>query len=180
MQRYFITDRNSAGGFRQLLEIIADQIAMGLDYLQIREKDLQGRQLFDFTLAVVELRQRTRGPIKTKILLNSRSDVAIASGVDGVHLPAAAPRQVLPGLLVARSCHTLDEVATAEADLVTFGPVFASPGKGEPRGLEALRAASKLGKPLFALGGVDWENAEDCIEAGAVGIAGIRMFQNPE
>lgn len=180
MQRYYITDRKSAGGFRNLLAIIADQMEIGLEYLQIREKDLQARQLLDFTLAVLETRTRVRGPVPTKVLVNTRSDVALAARADGVHLPAAAPCAVLPGLLVGRSCHTLDEVETACADLVTFGPVFPSPGKGEPCGLDALKAACSLRKPVFALGGVHWDNAEDCLSAGAAGIAGIRLFQNPE
>jgi thiamine-phosphate pyrophosphorylase len=97
-----------------------------------------------------------------------------------VHLPAKAPLHVLPGLLVARSCHTLDEVREAAADFVTFGPVFASPGKGIPVGLEALRTACSLRKTVYALGGVDWDNAASCMDAGATGIAGIRLFQEPE
>jgi thiamine-phosphate pyrophosphorylase len=180
VKRYYITDRKSAGGFGKLLAIIRDQMEMGLDYLQIREKDMGARQVFDFTLAVLEVRARTRAPIKTKVLVNTRSDVALAAGADGVHLPAAAPRESLPGLLVGRSCHTLAEVKSARADLVIFGPVFASPEKGQPVGLDALRAACGLGKPVFALGGVDWENADQCLSAGAAGVAGIRMFQNPE
>lgn len=153
---------------------------IGLDYLQIREKDLPARQVFEFTLAVLEFRNRSRGPVRTKVLVNSRSDVAVAAGADGVHLPAAAPRQVLPGLMVARSCHTVAEVEQTDADLVTFGPVFRTPNKGEPVGLELLREACRLGKTVFALGGVDWDNAEECMRAGADGVAGIRLFQNPE
>jgi thiamine-phosphate pyrophosphorylase len=180
MKRYYITDRKAAGGFPQLLAVICDQFEIGLDLLQIREKDLHARQLFDFTLAVMEARSRVKGPLRTKILINSRSDVAVAAGADGVHLPAIAPEQTLPGLLVGRSCHTLDEVRRAKTDFVTFGPVFPSPGKGEPLGLAALASACKIGKPVFALGGVNWENADECVRAGAVGIAGIRLFQNPE
>lgn len=67
----------------------------------------------------------------------------------------------------------------AWADLITFGPVFESPGKGEPVGLDALREACQGKVPVFALGGVNWENAADCVAAGAEGIAGIRMFQDP-
>jgi len=117
--------------------------------------------------------------VSCKILVNSRADVALATGADGVHLPADAPQETLPGLIVARSCHTLQEVKNARADLITFGPIFESPGKGPALGLDALRTACQFGKPVFALGGVNWENAGSCIQAGATGIAGIRLFQEP-
>jgi thiamine-phosphate pyrophosphorylase len=175
MKKYYITDRKSAGGFRALLEIIRDQLSLGIDMVQIREKDLPVRELFEFTLAVLE----ARGAFPTKILVNTRADVAFAAGADGVHLPALAPCVAPQGLLVGRSCHTLEEVSTAQADFITFSPVFESPGKGASAGLDALRAACKVGPPVYALGGVTWENAESCVQAGAVGIAGIRLFQDP-
>jgi len=180
MKRYYITDRKSVGGFRPLLEVVRDQMHLGVDYIQIREKDITARELFEFTLAVLETRAENRNHLPTKILVNSRLDVAIATGADGVHLPASAPAETLPGLIIARSCHTLDEVTTAKADFVTFGPVFESPGKGSPLGLEQLRRACNLGKSVYALGGVNWDNAAACLDAGAAGIAGIRLFQDPE
>ena len=176
MKRYYVTDRKMAGGFQKLLEIIADQVADGVDMIQIREKDLTARQLFEFTLAVLEVRAKRAA----KILINTRADVALAAGADGVHLPAAAPRETPPGLLVARSCHSVEEVRAAGADFVTFGPVFESPGKGKPVGLEALAEACRAGVPVYALGGVNWDNAEACVKAGAAGIAGIRLFQAPD
>jgi thiamine-phosphate pyrophosphorylase len=180
MKRYYITDRKAAGGFRPLLEIIRDQLHLGVDYIQIREKDLSARELFEFSLAVLEVRGTVRTREPTKILLNSRADVAFAIGADGVHLPSDAPRQTLPGLLVARSCHTLDEIKAAQADFVVFGPIFEGHNQQSGIGLEQLRAAAKEGgKPIFALGGVDWENAAQCMSAGAAGIAGIRLFQDP-
>lgn len=181
MKRYYITDRKAVGGFRPLLEVIRDQVHLGVDFIQIREKDLTARELFEFTLAVLELRNgEVRKHFPAKILINSRADIALATGADGVHLPSSAPAQTLPKLIVARSCHTLEEVRQCSADLVTFGPVFESPGKGPPVGVEALKNACRLGKPVFALGGVNWDNAADCMQAGAEGIAGIRLFQDPE
>lgn len=180
MKRYYITDRKAAGGFRPLLEIIRDQMHLGVDYIQIREKDLSAREVFEFTLAVLELRTNEKPALPTKILVNTRADIAIATGADGVHLPASAPQQTLPGLVIARSCHTLDQIRSATARFVTFGPVFDTPGKGQPLGLDALRAACQLGKPVFALGGVNWENAVHCRAAGVQGIAGIRLFQDPD
>jgi thiamine-phosphate pyrophosphorylase len=181
MKRYYITDRKSAGGLGALLDIIRAQLHLGVDIVQIREKDLTARQLFEFTLAVVGTRQaQTSGAALTKIMVNTRADIALAAGADGVHLPASAPQESLPGLLIIRSCHSLDEVRQACANFVTFGPIFETPGKGPAQGLAALKAACQLGKPVFALGGVTWENAHDCTEAGAHGIAGIRLFQNPK
>src|SRR4051794_27876484 len=111
MKRYYITDRKAVGGFRPLLEVIRDQFHLGLDYLQIREKDISARELFEFALAVMEVKQsQTHPPIRSKILLNSRADVALATRADGVHLPSDAPRETLPGLLISRSCHNLAEV----------------------------------------------------------------------
>jgi thiamine-phosphate pyrophosphorylase len=181
MKRYYITDRKSVGGFRPLLDVIRDQMHLGVDFIQIREKDITARELFEFTLAVLEVREKEiRKEFSTKILLNSRADVALATGADGVHLPAEAPEQTLGGIFVVRSCHTLAEVKAAQANMVTFGPVFESPGKGEPLGLNALRTACQLGKPVYALGGVTWDNAAACMHMGAEGIAGIRLFQDPE
>jgi thiamine-phosphate pyrophosphorylase len=181
MKRYYITDRKAVGGFRPLLDVIRDQMHLGVDFIQIREKDISARELFEFTLAVLEVRaMEIRMPVPTKILINSRADVAMAAGAEGVHLPSEAPQQILPGLLVARSCHTLEEIKSVTADFVTFGPVFSTPGKGEGVGLGVLEAACRVGKPVYALGGVNWENAQSCMNAGAEGIAGIRLFQEPD
>jgi len=181
MKRYYITDRKALGGFRPLLDVIRDQMQLGVDFIQIREKDLAARELFNFTLAVLEVRAQESNPhARPKILINSRADIARASGADGVHLPANAPRETLPGLIVGRSCHTLDEVRNAQADLVTFGPVFASPGKGSPTGLPLLAQACSQSPAIYALGGITWENAASCMQAGAIGIAGIRLFQQPD
>ena len=180
MKRYYITDRKSVGGFRPLLEVIRDQMHLGVEYIQIREKDISARELFEFTLAVLETRANDRHHLSTKILVNSRADIARVTGADGVHQPADAPVQSLPGLIVARSCHTLQQISETNADFVTFGPVFESPGKGAPKGLDLLRQACTLGPKVYALGGVTWENAAECLQAGAEGIAGIRLFQDPE
>ena len=180
MKRYYITDRKAVGGFRPLLEVIRDQMHLGVDFIQIREKDLTARELFEFTLAVIEARDNeSHKRLPVKILVNSRADIALATGADGVHLPADAPRETLPGLLVFRSCHTLEEIRASNADFVTFGPVFETPGKSAPVGLDALKAACQLGRSVYALGGVNWDNAVDCMRAGAEGIAGIRLFQDP-
>jgi thiamine-phosphate pyrophosphorylase len=180
MKRYYITDRKAVGGFHVLIEVIRDQLHLGVDYIQIREKDLPARALFEFTLAVMEVRAAEKRPhMPAKILVNTRADVAVAAGADGVHLTASAPVATLSGLIVARSCHTLEEVSAAQADLVVFGPVFEGHGAGPPTGLPLLQQACKLHPHVFALGGVDWDNAASCIDQGAEGVAGIRLFQEP-
>lgn len=170
--RYLISDRRLCGGLPGLLDLICRQIAAGVDYIQIREKDLCARELFEFTRAVV----LARANAPSKILVNSRADVARAAGADGVHLPSRAPFATLPGLIVARSCHTIAEIQQSRADFVTFSPIFESPGKGSGIGLQALSEASRIGIPVFALGGITWQNATLCTQAGAAGIAGIRLF----
>ncbi len=181
MLRYYITDRKSAGGFPALLEIIRDQMNIGIDFIQVREKDLPARAVYEWTRTVVEARNSfPKSVTPPKILVNTRADIALAAQADGVHLPSDAPAETLPGLLVFRSCHTLAEVRNCRANFVTFGPVFSSPGKGSPTGISILAQACQLGKPVLALGGVHWDNAEQCVTAGAAGIAGIRLFQNPE
>jgi thiamine-phosphate pyrophosphorylase len=173
LRRYYITDSRAVGGCESLLRIVRQQLAAGVEMIQIREKHLAARELFELTKAVVS----ARGNLPAQILVNTRADIAAAGGADGVHLAANAPKQTLPGLLVGRSCHTLEEVARCGADFVTFGPVFESPGKGTPVGLAQLRAACALSVPVYALGGITWDNAVECLDAGAAGIAGIRIFQ---
>jgi thiamine-phosphate pyrophosphorylase len=152
------------------------------DWVQIRDKELGGREL-------VELVRRAIGMAR-KVLVNTRVDVAIAAGAAGVHLPsgsvaASTWRAIVPeAFLIGVSCHSLDDVLRAEsegADYVLFGPVFAPLSKGSdlaPRGVGELgRVARAVRIPVLALGGITWENAEDCVEAGAAGVAGITLFR---
>ena len=169
MIRYCITDRRLSF------------VGMA-DWVQIRDKELAAREL----IAVVRRAVHTMG----RVLVNSRVDVAIAGGAAGAHLPAGsiAPsmwRKITPpGFLIGVSCHDFEEVVRAEeegADYVVFGPVFAPLSKTSelaPRGLEELARVSRAVRiPVLALGGITWENAEGCVEAGAAGVAGISMFR---
>jgi len=155
------------------------------DWIQIREKDLSAREFLALVTAALEL----RGP---KILVNTRMDVALAAGAAGCHLPANSPppslwRKITPvAFLIGMSCHTVEEVRTAEsegADYVFFGPVFPPRSKASPlpaRGLELLaRAAGSVRIPVLALGGITETNMDDCVKAGAAGIAAISLFQSP-
>ena len=154
-----------------------------VDAVQIREKDLDDRRLLEVTSEA-----RRRLPGATRLLVNGRLDIALAAGADGVHLPsrgfpvAALRERFGPGPLLGRSTHELEEIERARedgADYVTFGPVFATPGKeryGSPQGLERLREATRLGLPVYALGGVTIDVLEELAAAGAAGVAGIRSF----
>jgi thiamine-phosphate pyrophosphorylase len=127
------------------------------------------------------------------VVVNDRVDVALAAGADGVHLGSESmPVQVLRRLaphpfLVGVSCHSLEEAMAAEsggADYLVLGPIFETPSKlgyGPPLGLEKLRLATSRSRiPVLALGGISVERIRPCLEAGAAGIAGIRVFQDSE
>jgi thiamine-phosphate pyrophosphorylase len=181
LQRYYITHRNGPGGER-----IAANLADGVEMIQIREKDLPARQLAELVLRALQL----PNPQGTRILVNERTDIALATGAHGVHLPADSippgrvRNAVPPGFLIGVSTHMLQEVEAAErsgADFVVFGPVFAplsKMGQLPPRGLDELaRVCFTVRIPVFALGGITFDNARLCEQAGAAGIAGITLFQ---
>jgi thiamine-phosphate pyrophosphorylase len=172
----------SPGTGSEGLAALAAAARAGAQLLQIREKQLSTRELLAYCRG---LRAATAGA-GARLLLNERWDVALAAGLDGVHLPAAAApparvrRQAPGGFLIGVSCHgPADVAAAAGADFAVLGPIFATPSKaayGPPLGLEALREAARQRLPVLALGGVEAGNAAACLAAGAAGVAGIRLF----
>jgi thiamine-phosphate pyrophosphorylase len=199
MLRYAITDRRAYGGdsISGLLRDVEHWASAGIDFIQIREKDLAAAELVELTRRVLAAVRNAGGA--TRVLVNSRGDVAAATGADGVHLTSRAGeltagqvREVYAGAalglpVLSLSCHRLDEVRRASAlgvDAVLFGPVFGKTVDGDevmaPVGLEALgeacRAAS--GTKVLALGSVTPERAAECVAMGAAGLAGIRLFQS--
>ena len=205
MLLYYITGRKNFSGTHE--EQVARTIAhiraaaqAGVDMIQLREKDLSGAELRKLSAAALQACRQ--GSSNCKLLINSRTDIALAAGLDGVHLTShdVSPDDVRSvarsfastgrssRLVVGVSCHTGEEVfqaGMALADFVVFGPVF---GKNqlsgmpndpqEHRRLEALASVCPDSFiPVLALGGVTLESASACMEAGAAGVAGIRLFQ---
>lgn len=206
MLLYYITDRcqftgSEAARRRALLHKIAEASACRVDFIQLRENDLPTRELELLAQAAVRTIREKFQPgndktPRTRLLINSRVDVAIACWADGVHLrsndiqPAdaraawgwgAGAREACSPL-VAVSCHTTAEVVRAAsdgADFAVFAPVFEKKDMpGAATGSTALRDACQQRIPVLALGGVSLSNARSCLESGAAGVAGIRLFQD--
>ena len=207
MLLYYISDRAQFPGDeharrRTLLDKIVEAARASVDYIQLREKDLSAGELETLARESASMIQKLRTEnreLRTRLLINSRTDIALAAGADGVHLrsddiPATAARSIwheatardsrlaTRGSLISVSCHSASDVARAEsegADFAVFAPVFGKKDAPEvqPRGLAALHEACTAKIPVLALGGVTIENAASCFAAGAAGIAGIRLFQ---
>lgn len=162
---------------------IANAADRGVHLFQIREKQLSAAGLFELAWESVNAAAGTQ----VQVLVNGRADVALAAGAAGVHLPSNGLRpadlrkHVPSGFIIGVSTHSADEVLIAReqgADFAVFGPVFASPGKGNGVGLDLLRAAVALAGPMpvLALGGIDQVRAAEVLAAGASGWAAIRYL----
>jgi len=192
----YVTDRKALDGPESLPRVrqtIAAALAAGLDWVQVREKDLPARELLDLVRAALAVSEQS--PRRARVIVNDRLDIALATGAAGVHLggeslPAQnvvrwcrngkAPRDFLIGV----SCHSLEKAREAEeagASYIFFGPIFETPSKagfGPPQGLAKLSEVCRSVRiPVIAIGGVNEANGADCIRAGAAGIAAIRLFQ---
>jgi thiamine-phosphate pyrophosphorylase len=199
-----VTDRNSLSGAEgreaqeTLLSRIETAAAAGVDWIQIREKDLSGRNCGLLTRKALQraakLPASNRAP--TRILVNDRLDVALSEGASGVHLgenslPLSEAKRLVKAQALSRhfligvSCHSLEAARSAArggADYLFFGPIFATPWKaafGAPQGLERLAEVCRaVSIPVLAIGGITLANASACLAAGASGIAAIRLFQD--
>ncbi len=167
---------------------VLDAVRLGVEHdvsiIQIREKKLSGRSLFRLVEAAVEITRRGA----TKLLVNDRADIAVAAGADGVHLrsdslPPSVIRTAFPHLLIGSSVHNADaaENAVAErADFVIFGPVFPTPGKTASGVVSLADVCRRVpGFPVIAVGGIDADNADEVLTAGAAGVAAIRSMHKP-
>lgn len=200
----YVTDRHSlaaaeSGEPQQTLSLkIEAAAAAGVDWIQIREKDLSGRDCGLLTREALQraARSQANNSTRTRIIVNDRLDIALTEGADGVHLgekslPVAEAKRLVAqrgepkDFFIGVSCHSLEAARSAErdgADYLFFGPVFATPSKatfGEPQGLERLAMVCReVSIPVLAIGGITVENASACLAAGASGIAAIRLFQD--
>lgn len=203
---YAITDRrlygnDEAESSARLLDQTAIWAANGVAFLQLREKDLPVRKQVELARAMLRaIRDADSG---TRLLINGRPDVALAAGADGVHLPSGSDT-LSPGEVrtifascakqpyISVACHTLQDVEAAReraADCILFAPVFEKNLRGDSlanqaipgSGLEMLAQACKIAMPVpvFALGGITAKNAGLCLQAGAAGVAAIRLVQEP-
>jgi thiamine-phosphate pyrophosphorylase len=181
---YLVTDPSRGSDLPARVASAMRGLPPGSVALQVRAPGASGREL----LALVRALQ---GPVREcgqLLVVNDRIDVALAAGADGVHLPSAgippAEARALLGeeRLIGVSCHSSLDVARAlegGADFATFGPIFETPSKrayGAPVGLARLAEAARRGLPLLGLGGVDLSNAASVIDAGAYGLAAIRVW----
>jgi thiamine-phosphate pyrophosphorylase len=195
MKLCYVTDRKALPGSpaeqsRSLRQKIKNAQRAGIDWIQIREKDLDARSLYALVGDVMPGRFS-----KQLILVNDRLDVALGVGAHGVHLGEESlrvtdakrfwERTYVDGFLFGVSAHSVRAVEQAEADgadYVIFGPVFRTPSKlayGLPQGLQQLATACRsVSIPVLAIGGITIENAPQCVEAGAAGVAAIRLFQD--
>lgn len=181
-----LTNETFTDKSRLTIETIRNAVKAGISLIQIREKQLSVKNLFQLASEAVQIATNSQ----TKILINDRADVAAASGADGVHLtevslPVETIRKSFSDLIVGVSTHSVESVIaarTAGADFALFGPVFRTPGKGTPQGLEKLGDACRSvpGFPVLAIGGIDGTNYRQALDAGARGFASIGFLNSEE
>lgn len=178
-QLYFVTDRKQTAG-RPLVDVVHAALDGGVRAVQLREKDVEGGELYRLASALRALTIR----YSARLLINDRIDVAIAVAADGVQLgqssfPVATARTLLGSeKLIGVSTHSPEEIEAARgADFIVFGPVYFTPSKaayGDPQGLERLRqAVNQTPVPVIAIGGIKKEQIPDVIVTGAHGIGVI-------
>jgi thiamine-phosphate pyrophosphorylase len=175
------------------IEAIRKATRAGCQLVQIREKDLNARDLYELARATVAASH----PHGARVIVNDRLDVALAAGADGVHLratsfPASEARAVvgskgLNDFIIGVSTHSLAEARSAEsggADFIVCGPLYNTPSKrayGAPIGIENFAEICRSVEiPVLALGGIDLTNYQEPLRRGAAGIAAIRLFADPE
>jgi thiamine-phosphate pyrophosphorylase len=193
-RRFSAATQSPAALRRQLLGLVGGWTAGGVHFIQLREKDLNAPDLESLAREIAQKIHRSRSKLLVNLSAVESAALAVAAGADGVHLAGkTAPgavrsvRQLFRAAgrdaIISLPCHSLDDIRVArkeQVDVVLFSPVFEKLGGPEtaPQGIEALRraCAAAEGLPVLALGGVTSFNAQDCVTAGAAGVAGIRLF----
>lgn len=204
----YVTDHRSlpAAPQKDLMDLLQKKIerlaAAGIDWIQLREKDLSGKQLASLAREVLNRvpKQASHSKSAARIIVNDRLDVALAEQAGGVHLgenslsleeakrlllTSPAAQTLAHDFILGVSCHSLEaakSAASSGTDYIFFGPVFATPSKaayGAPQGLDCLaEVCSAVNIPVLAIGGITLANVSSCFSAGASGIAAIRLFQD--
>jgi thiamine-phosphate pyrophosphorylase len=202
MRLYAITERRLLPGTHEsgrlstaerdgLVELATEWAALGVEVVQLREKDLGLLELTELAEAMIAAMRDCGAAVCPRLLINAgaagAAEAARTAGAAGIHLPGRwRAEQVgmarIAGI-VSVGCHSVGEVAVGRAsgaDMALLSPIFMTESHPEarPLGLETLTmAVQTAGKmPVFALGGVNAQNGASCIEAGAAGVAGIRTF----
>ena len=176
--------------FARILTLVEATVAAQIPLLQLREKHLNARVLYELATRAAKITRDT----STRLLINDRSDIARAAGADGVHLTSGSLTADLirdiyqSEFIIGVSTHSLEQAQAARnagGDFVVLGPVFETESKrgfGEPLGLKKLsEVATALDEfPMLAIGGVSLENVAECFGVGAAGVAAIRLFNDDE
>jgi thiamine-phosphate pyrophosphorylase len=187
---YLITDRQQTAD-RNLAEVVEEALRGGVRAVQLREKDLSSRELYQLAYELRKLTQR----YGARLFINDRIDIALAVDADGVHLghnsiPIYRARNLLgEKKLIGVSCHNQVNAIIAQekgADFITFGPVYFTPSKaryGKPVGVDKLQNVTHILRiPVFAIGGIKPGNTRDVVAAGVAGVAlitGLLAAQDP-
>lgn len=179
--RYFlITDRRKCRP-HALADVVEEACSNGIRAVQLREKDLSGKALFELARKIRDITSRW----DASLFINDRADIAMAVGADGVHcrekgIGPAEVKEIDNSLQAGMSVHSLESARNAEeagADFLLYGPVYHTPSKekyGDPQGVNRLKKVTEAVKlPVFAVGGITPDRAFSCRSAGAYGVAGI-------
>jgi thiamine-phosphate diphosphorylase len=179
-----LTDESFGHASASLFDTINAAVHHKIPIVQIREKGISAKHLFNLTSRAVEIARNSA----THIIVNDRADIAAAAGADGVQLtevslPAEVVRQAFADLVIGVSTHSVSSIIAAAnngADFALFGPVFATPGKERTQGLDALADACRavVGFPVLAVGGVNRSNSQLVLNAGCAGFAAIRYLND--
>ncbi len=186
-----LTDTNFGEDSKRFLDLVSAAVEAKIALIQIREKQLSGKNLFYLAGCAAQITQNTQ----TLLLVNDRADVALAAAADGVQLTANSLtaktiRKNFPeDFIIGVSAHSLSEIKSAAAtgaNFATFGPIFPTPSKAHynlpPQGVEKLEeiCAAVGNFPIIALGGIDETNFAAVLQAGASGVAAIRFLNDSQ
>jgi len=173
--------------FSNILRLIEAAVAADVSLIQLREKELSGRVLYQLASRASAITRNT----STQLLVNDRFDIAVGAGANGVQLTAQSmPVDVIHSkvsseFLIGRSTHSLAEAQIAQkggCDFVVCGPVFETQTKliyGPPQGIEKLQSVvESVDIPVIAIGGVTLSNVAECFTVGAAGIAAISLLND--